>query len=251
MAHATFEAARSGGAALLGGWITSGEEGIVETMFSQGYDYVGIDTQHTLLDVPMAGRLLHAVPKGGPAAVIRVPSNNANDIGKAFDAGADGVIVPMVNSGDEARAAVAAARYAPEGVRSFGPMRAGTPYDVAALTARTAIFVMVETVEAVGNIEDICATPGLTGVYVGPADLSITLGLRVGVHPMPDLLMAALTKVGAACQAAGIIAGGHFNSRQAPFLTPLGFRMFTIGVDRGYIAMGARADIEEGRKAAG
>ena len=191
MPHANFERIMNRDEALVGGWITSGEEGIVETMFAQAFDYVGLDTQHTLMDVPTAGRLLHAAPKGGPASLIRVPSNNAADIGKALDAGADGVIVPMVNSGEEARAAVAACRYAPAGVRSFGPMRAGTPFDVDALTARVSLFVMVETIEAVGNIEAICATPGLTGVYVGPADLSITLGLRVGIHPPHDLLMGA------------------------------------------------------------
>jgi 4-hydroxy-2-oxoheptanedioate aldolase len=247
MPHANFERALKG-ESLFGGWISIGAEAIVEVMFSQRYDYVGIDCQHTLIDVATAGRLLHAAPPGGLAALIRVPSNNAAEIGKALDAGADGVIVPMVNSGEEARAVVAACRYAPEGVRSFGPMRAGMPFDVAGLTARVAAFAMIETAEAIENVEAICSTPGLTGIYVGPGDLSISLGLPVAFGPLPEPVLSAVAKVGAACRKHGIIAGGHFNRAQAEQLKPLGFRLFTIGMDRGYIAGGARADLEAARK---
>jgi 4-hydroxy-2-oxoheptanedioate aldolase len=250
MPHANFERARSG-ETVFGGWISIGAEAIVETMFSQGYDYVGIDCQHTLIDVASAGRLLHAAPKDGPAALIRVPSNNAAEIGKALDAGADGVIVPMVNSGEEARALVAACRYAPEGVRSFGPMRAGMPFDVSRLTARVAAFAMIETAEAVENAEAICATPGLTGIYIGPADLSISLGLPLSFGALPDPVIAAVTRVGEACRKHGIIAGGHFNLSQIPQLRPLGFRLFTVGADRGYIVGGARADLDAARRLAG
>jgi 2-keto-3-deoxy-L-rhamnonate aldolase RhmA len=247
MPHANFERGLKG-ETLFGGWISIGAEAIVETMFSQPYDYVGIDCQHTLIDVASAGRLLHAAPKGGPAALVRVSSNNAAEIGKALDAGADGVIVPMVNSGEEARAVVAACRYAPEGVRSFGPMRAGMPFDVAKLTERVAAFAMVETAEAIENVEAICAAPGLTGIYVGPADLSISMGLTFSFGPLPDAVVAAVTKAAAACQKHGIIAGGHFNLTQVQQLRPLGFRLFTVGADRGYIAGGARADLNEARK---
>src|SRR5439155_10248961 len=125
-----------------------------------------------LLDVSAAGRLLHAIPKDGPAALVRTPANSAADIGKAFDAGADGVIVPLVNTAEEAAAAVSACLYAPRGTRSFVPMRVGMPFDVAGLTARTACFVMAETQNALDNIEAICATPELAGVYIGPVDLA-------------------------------------------------------------------------------
>jgi 2-keto-3-deoxy-L-rhamnonate aldolase RhmA len=253
MPHPKFEAVLNGAdQPLLGGWITAGSEPIVEATFGVPYDYVGIDTQHTLIDVATAGRLLYAVPKDGPAAIVRVPGNNAWDINKAIDAGADGVIVPMVNSAAEARQAVAATRFAPDGgVRSFGPMRNGMPFDVAGLTARVAVFAMVETVEAVANVEEICATPGLTGIYVGPADLAITMGLRVGLNPFPDAMLGALSKIGAACKKNGLIAGGHLPVHYIPALRPLGFKMFTIGVDRGYIAVGGRADVNAGREAFG
>lgn len=248
MPHPSFERALKGQTSLIGGWISIGAEPIIEAMFAASFDYIGIDCQHTLIDVASAGRLLHAAPKDGPASLVRVPSNNAAEIGKALDAGADGVIVPMVNSGEEARALVAACRYAPEGVRSFGPMRAGMPFDVAGLTARVAAFAMIETAEAIDNVEAICSTPGLTGIYVGPGDLSISLGVPVAFGALPDVVLAAIARVGAACQRHGVIAGGHFNRSQIPQLLPHGFRMFTVGMDRGYITGGARADLEAARK---
>ncbi len=248
MPHAIFEGLAGSERTLVGGWVSIAAEPVFETMFAQGYDYVGIDTQHTLMDAAGAGRLLYSIPRGGPPALVRVASNNAPDIGKVLDAGADGVIVPMVNTAEEARAVVAACRYGPQGVRSFGPIRADLPPDVAGLTARVACFVMIETRTAVDNIEAICAVPGLTGVYVGPVDLAITLGLPVRSDPMPQPLHDALAKVGQACAKAGIIAAGHFPVGQLGLLKGLGFRMFTIGADRGYIARGAAAELKVARE---
>lgn len=247
MPHAIFEGLAGSGRTLVGGWVSVGAEEVVETMFAQGFDYVGLDTQHTLMDVPTAGRLLHAAPKTGPAALIRVPSNNAADIGKALDAGADGVIVPMVNTGEEAAQAMAACRYAPVGVRSFGPFRQGMPYDIPSLTARTACFVMAETETAVRNIEAICATPELTGVYIGPADLAVSLGLSIGRNPMPPVLREAIMTIVAACKRAGLIVGGHFSAPEVPMLRELGFSMVTVGADRAYVAAGAAADLKTAR----
>lgn len=248
MPHATFQQVLDGGQAIVGGWITLESESVVETMAMAGYDYVGVDTQHTLMGPAAAARLMHCVPTGSPPFLVRVPSNSVPDINRVLDAGADGVIVPMVNTAEEAGAAVAACRYGPEGVRSFGPMRRSLPYDVEGLTQRVACFVMIETQTAVDNIDEICATPGLTGVYVGPADLAITLGLPIGANPMPEPLLAALTRVGEASAKAGIIAGGHFPLANLGQLRELGFRMFTVGADRGYVAMGARADLDAARK---
>jgi 2-keto-3-deoxy-L-rhamnonate aldolase RhmA len=199
------------------------------------------------MDVATAGRLLHAVPKGGPAALIRVPSNNAADIGKALDAGADGVIVPMVNTGAEAAAAMSACRYAPQGVRSFGPIRAGLPWDTPSLTARVSCFVMAETATALGNIDAICATPELTGVYVGPADLAVSLGVPIARNPADPKLLEAITTIAEACRRAGVIAGGHFSAAEVPLLRALGFQMVTVGADRGYISAGAAADLKAAR----
>lgn len=248
MTHPVFQKVLDGGEAIVGGWVTFGTEPVVETMAMAGYDYVGLDTQHTLIDPAGAARLLHSAPPDGPPVLVRVPSNCAPDINRVLDAGAYGVIVPMVNTGEEARAAVAACRYGPEGVRSFGPMRPGLPFEVKALTERVACFVMVETQTAVDNIDDICATPGLTGIYVGPGDLAVCLGLALGLNPMPEPLLAAVTKVGQACAKAGVIAGGHFPLAHLGQLHDLGYRMFTVGADRAYIALGARADVAAARK---
>ena len=110
------------------------------------------------------------------ATAVRLPSTDPAPIGRVLDAGADAVIIAMVESAEQAAAAVAATRYAPAGVRSFGPLLASLGLDPAALEARVSVFAMVETAQGLSALEEICAVPGLTGVYVGPADLAISLG---------------------------------------------------------------------------
>jgi 2-keto-3-deoxy-L-rhamnonate aldolase RhmA len=238
MPHPAFENAAAGQAVLLGGWVTIGAEPVVEAMFSQAYDFVGIDTQHTLISPVEAARLLYARPAGGCPALVRVPSNSGPDIGKVLDAGAEGVIVPMVDT------AVAACRYAPGGARSFGPMRPHLPRDVASLEARVACFVMAETQAAIDNAEEICAVPGVTGVFVGPGDLSVSLGLK-SRSPMPEVLAECLRKVGVACARNGLIAAGIFQGPDMHRAIDLGFRMFVAGSDRRLISEGGARQLRE------
>ncbi len=100
-------------------------------------------------------------------------------IGRVLDAGADAIIVAMIESADQAAAAVAASRYPPAGARSFGPLRASLGVDTAALEARVSVFAMIETAAALADVDAICAVPGLAGIYVGPADLAISMGVDV------------------------------------------------------------------------
>lgn len=249
MPHPVFDTARTGSKSLVGGWLSFGDPLILETMLAAPFDYIGVDTQHTLMSVEDAARLLVGRALGGKPVLVRTPDESAAGIGKVLDAGGDGVIVPMVNSGETARAVVAACQYSPRGVRSFGPMRSGMPFDVEGLSARIASFVMVETPEAVSRIDEICATPGLTGVYVGPADLAIGLGLPVGAPEMPQALKSALVTVAESCARHGVLAAGHFPVGHAAELQALGFRMFTVGADRRYLAVGAAADVRAARAA--
>ena len=112
------------------------------------------------------------------ATAVRLPSVDPAPIGRVLDAGADAVIVAMVESPEQAAAAVAATRYAPAGVRSFGPLRASLGLDHTEHEARTSMFAMIETARGLAALDEICAVPGLTGVYVGPADLAISLGQK-------------------------------------------------------------------------
>ena len=142
-----------------------------------GYDYVGIDTQHSAVSEAQAAVLVRRLVAAPFGVIVRVSKNDPALIGRLLDAGADGIIVPMVSTAEEARAAVSACRYPPDGVRSFGPFRGDLGLDLAALQQRVSLFVMIETSQGLDNVRDICAVPGIEGVYIGPADLSIGLGL--------------------------------------------------------------------------
>src|SRR3546814_13529938 len=133
--------------------------------------------------------MLASISRTGATPVVRVPFNHTPWMGQALDAGAEIIIVPMVNNRDDAARAAAACRYAPEGVRSFGPVRSGmylnqaTPAEV---NREVMCFVMIETVEAVETPADICAPPGVAGVYMGPADPSISMRYSFGSGPLPQ-----------------------------------------------------------------
>ncbi|MGE0880661.1 MAG: HpcH/HpaI aldolase/citrate lyase family protein [Acidimicrobiia bacterium] len=227
------EAAASDGA--IGGWCTITAPFIAEIMATGGgFDYVAIDCQHGLLDYSGMVSMLHALARTPVTPIVRVPSNDWSAIGKALDAGAHGVIVPMVNSRVEAQAAVAACRYAPEGTRSMGPIRASM--SIAGTTAevnrQVMCFAMIETAEAVAEAEAICATPGLDGIYVGPHDLAISMGVEpnggIVAGPLQDAMMHVLS----CCRAAGVVPGTHCaDGAAARVLLDLGFRMASLGGD--------------------
>src|ERR1700722_1957446 len=177
MTHASLTAAWNNGRAAIGGWITSDSLHLIELYDRAGYDYVGIDCQHTPVNESAAALMLQRSAGRRSAIVVRVSKNDPSLIGRLADAGADGVIVPMVSSPDEARSAVAACRYPPHGVRSFGPMRAELGLDLKELEGRVSLLVMIETAEGLEQVNEIAAVPGVAGIYVGPADLSICLGV--------------------------------------------------------------------------
>tara|TARA_R110000782_G_scaffold270464_1_gene371427 strand:- start:18151 stop:18936 length:786 start_codon:yes stop_codon:yes gene_type:complete len=228
---------------LIGGWVMIDSLMAAETLFALDYDYVGIDCQHSLIDMTQALKLLPSGQGKAPAGLIRVSHNNVAEIGRALDGGADGVIVPMVNSAAEAALAVAACCYHPIGQRSFGPFRAGLGGNIAALQQR-ACFVMVETEAGLMNVDAIAATEGVTGLYAGPGDLAIALGLSVLTMPTPALLADALTRIARAARNNGIIPAIHAVSpEQAAEFSPLGYAMITLGADLPYLRAGAAADL--------
>ncbi len=236
MSHNGLSKAWSEGRAALGPWITTDSAWSIETLAHCGYDFVVIDCQHSLLDEVTAGRLLKGLANAPAAGIVRVSRNEPGRIGRVLDAGADGVIVPLVNSAEEAAAAVAACHYSPKGVRSFGPFRAGLGFDVKALEERVSCFVMIETTKAVQRAAEICAVPGVAGVFIGPADLSVDMVLPAasafGEKP-PAGLTDAIEKVVKATKAAGIVAGRPASSvADAARATAAGFRLLTVGADR-------------------
>jgi 2-keto-3-deoxy-L-rhamnonate aldolase RhmA len=236
MSHPAFSKAWSANRAALGPWITTDSEWSIETLANCGYDFVVIDCQHSLLDEVTAGRMLRGIANAPAAAIVRVSRNEPGRIGRVLDAGADGVIVPLVNSAEEAEAAVAACRYSPNGVRSFGPFRPGLGFDVKALEERVSCFVMIETTKGVENAPKICAVPGVAGVFIGPADLSVDMGLpATGAfsEKPPAALTEAIDKVIKATKSAGIVVGKPSGSvADAIRSYNAGYRLIALGADR-------------------
>ena len=248
----TLEEVWARGGVAFGAWVTAISDTTVEILARAGYDYVGIDCQHTLLSEADAGQLLRPLLAAGIPSVVRVSRNEPAAIGRVLDAGADGVIVPLVDTPEEAEAAVAACRYPPRGVRSFGPVRPSLGFDVEALERRVSCFVMIESRSAIDNLDAICATPGLAGVYVGPGDLSISMGTSWLLRPRPAEVTAAIAAVPAACRRAGVVPGMHAGSGVfAAELAAAGFRLLTLTSDAGLLAGAAGRDLALARAETG
>jgi len=199
----------------LGAWCTIPSTWTAEVAARSGHDWVCIDTQHGLIGYDVMLPMLQAISAGGVPSLVRVPWNEPGAIMKALDAGAGGVIVPMVNSAAEAQAAVAAMRYPPEGMRSMGPVRAR---DVDANWRRPLCIVMIETVPAVEQADRILGVSGIDAVFVGPNDLAVSAGLDSsyeGRHPEHRRLIEAIaTAARKAGVAAGIMCGSPEVARQ-------------------------------------
>ncbi|GAB2890521.1 HpcH/HpaI aldolase family protein [Streptomyces mayteni] len=213
MDSARFAAALRSREKLVGYWSIVGSPVINERLARLGYDYVCLDAQHGLFGYQEMLQSLTAIDAGGASVgMVRVVANDPAPIGRALDAGATGVIVPLIDTAEQAAAAVSACRYPPVGRRSYGPMRAqlriGPKPSVA--HEETVVLAMIETADGLANLTDICATPGLDGVYVGPSDLRIALGGATSTDPALDTeFEAALVRVREAAAAAGIAAGIH------------------------------------------
>lgn len=228
--------------AALGGWLTLPSGFSAEIMANAGFDWACVDTQHGVIDYQQMVGMLQAMSYTGVTPLVRVPWNEPGIIGKTLDAGARGVIIPMVNSRAEAEQAVRACRYAPEGARSYGPLRAnyyvGFDYYEHA-NADVLCIVMIETRDAVARIDDILSVPGIDAVYVGPADLSVTLGLP----PAPDQDAASFTdaidRILEGCRTHGVVPGIAGNQRTAPKRIEQGFRLVEVASDARLLGMGA------------
>lgn len=240
--------------AALGGWLTVPSSVSAEVMAHCGFDWVCIDMQHGLIGYSEMVHMLQGISSTATVPLVRVPWNEPGIIGKCLDAGAWGIIVPMVNSRAEASAAVSACRYAPSGARSYGPLRAnyyaGSDY-FARANHEVICIVMVETQIAVENVDDIVSTPGVDAVYVGPADLSITLGLPPGPDQNDQRFTDALERVIDACRRHNVIPGIAGNPQTAIKRLAQGFRLVEVASDMRLLGLGARDALEQVRPSAG
>jgi 4-hydroxy-2-oxoheptanedioate aldolase len=226
---------------LLNGWLTLGSVAAAEVMSRLPWDSLTIDMQHGLADFDTTVNMLRAISSSDVTPMVRVPWLDPALIMRVLDAGAYGVICPMINTRAQCEEFVAHCRYAPQGARSFGPTRAplyaGDDYWKHA-NDTVLTFAMVETRQAVEAVDEIVSVPGLDGVYIGPSDLSLTLGLdpNAGLDH-PDLL-AAVDKIHAAAQRAGKFTVMHCNPIDyAQRMQSRGFSMRTVANDTRLLAL--------------
>jgi 4-hydroxy-2-oxoheptanedioate aldolase len=200
------------GKTAVNGWCAIPSPITAEIIGRAGFDMVTVDLQHGLIDYQMALTMLQVL-QGLPGPVLaRVPWNEPGILMKCLDAGFVGVICPMINTAEDARRLVRAARYAPLGGRSFGPTRAnlvhGAGYAKGA-NASVLVLVMIETREALQNLDDILAVAGIDGVYVGPSDLGLSLGYEPTLEPTAKEVLDAIAAILTKARASGHIAGIH------------------------------------------
>lgn len=237
----------------LNGWLSIGNAFTAEIMAAQGYDSVTIDAQHGALDQGAVLPMLQAMRASGVTPMVRVPWREPGAIMKALDAGAQGIICPMVNSAAEAAEFVSYTRYPPVGQRSYGPTRAAIAYGGYGTAANDQVLAlaMIETAEGMARLDEIAATPGLDGIYVGPADL--TLGTQQGrLAPAFDReeaeMIALIRQILDACQRIGIRACIHCGTAAyAARAIGWGFDLTTVSGDSRLLAAGASASVAEWR----
>lgn len=246
------------GGAALNGWLSIGSAFTAEIMAAQGYDSLTVDMQHGALGYADMLAMLQAMRASGVAPMVRVPWLHPDAIMKALDAGAYGIICPMINSRAEAERLVSAMRYPPLGARSFGPTRASFaagPGYAAEANGQVICLAMIETAEAMANLEEIVSTPGLDGVYVGPADLTlgVTAGrLRPGFDREEPEMLDAIHRILAAAKGAGIRAGLHCGGPDyAAKAVGWGYDLVTVANDVRLLAGAAEASVRVTRSLLG
>lgn len=232
----------------ISGWCSMPGGFSAEMMASQGWDAVTIDTQHGVIGYSEMLAMLQAISTTPAVPMVRVSWNQPGEIMRALDAGAYGVICPMINDATECAAFVQACRYPPDGFRSSGPTRAviygGADYHANA-NAEVLTFAMIETARGLANVQAIVATPGLDGVYIGPSDLSLAIGGPPGQDSDAPALMAAFDTILKACKAAGVRIGVHTASvAYSQKMIGRGFDLVTTGIDTRYIRAGAKEAAE-------
>ena len=234
---------KSGGAAL-NGWLAIPNSFSAETMAHQGWDALTIDLQHGVVDYQAMVPMLQAISTTATVPVVRVPWLEPGILMKTLGAGAYGVICPMVNTREDAQKLVAYTHYAPRGTRSFGPVRAllygGADY---AQHANDTIvtFAMIETAQALDNLDDILSVEGLDAIYIGPSDLSLALGCTPTFDDVDPPVAQAIDHILARAKAHGVVAAIHNGSPEAALARiAKGFQFVTVSSDARLMAAGAQ-----------
>jgi 4-hydroxy-2-oxoheptanedioate aldolase len=241
------------GETVLASWCTLPYPIVAELLGREGFSAVVLDQQHGLWDTAATLAGIAAVHQAGAAPIVRVPIGDFASVSRVLDFGAEGIIAPMINSAADARAFVAAAKFPPIGERSWGPHRSMTFAGISEAKVYlreandlTVAFAMIETRNALDDLDAILATPGIDGVFVGPFDLSIALAKGKSVDPDLPEVDSALETIAEASNNAGKIAGVFCHaSKRAPALAKRGFRFIAAATDMGLLRSGLAAALRD------
>ncbi|WP_243544293.1 HpcH/HpaI aldolase family protein [Pseudodesulfovibrio tunisiensis] len=253
----SFRSRLCAGETLTGSWLTIGSTTTAEIMASADFDWLTIDMEHSAIGLGMAQEMIRTVEARGVTPLVRVGHNQPNLIKRVMDAGATGVIVPMVNTAEEAEQAVQSVKYPPRGFRGVGLARAqqyGFGFEEYQQWNHdnSVVIVQVEHIEAVNNLESILAVDGVDGFMVGPYDLSGSLGMP-GNFSHPDV-KAALERVEAIAAGSRAAPGFHVVQPDPDALEAKrakGYRFLAYGLDSLFLGAGARKAATEARNPAG
>ena len=230
--------------AVVNGWLAIGNSFSAETMAHQGWDSLTVDLQHGVVDYAAMVTMLQAISTTPTVPVVRVPWLEPGIIMKCLDAGAYGIICPMVNSREDAQKLVAYTHYAPRGTRSFGPVRAtlygGADYPQRANDTVVA-FAMIETAQALDKLDDILSVEGLDAIYIGPSDLSLSMGCRPVFDDVDPPVAQAIQHIAERAKAHGVQCGIHNGvAAGARARIAMGYRFVTLGSDARLLAAGSQ-----------
>ena len=238
-----------------GSWITIPHPSVAELLVRAGFDWLTVDLEHSAITLESAAELIRTIDLAGLSPFVRVGSHDANVIKRVMDAGAHGIIASTVNTPEQAAAIVAAVKYPPVGTRGVGLSRAQGYADefddhYRWLNEESIVFVQIEHIEAVRNIDAILRVPGVDGFFIGPYDLSASLGIPGNLtHPK---MVAALAEVQRARESAGTVGGVHVVQPVSADVRQKmadGYRFIAYGIDYLFMLNHARQGLAEIRRA--
>lgn len=241
------------GGCVIGSWINTGSPIVAELMATMGFDFLTVDAEHSAVDLPQAQALFQAIRAGDPdcAPLVRLPGHDYAITKRYLDAGAAGVIAPLINSAEQAREVVRAVKYPPQGARGVGYCRAnsyGLCLDEVVATAneQTLVCIQIEHVEGLRNLDEILAVPGVDAVFIGPYDLSASLGIT-GQFDHQEMVEARQGVLDA-CRKRGMAAGIHVvppNVEEAVQRFREGYRMIAYSLDITMLTQACRSGLSE------
>jgi len=249
MRYSNLKAKLKRGELCLGTWITLGHSAIAEIFARAGFDWLVVDLEHSTISIDQAGEMIRAIDLSGSAPLVRLTSNDINLIKRVMDAGAHGIVVPNINTPEEAMEAVAATRYAPHGCRGVGLGRAqqygpGFKDYLEWQKDGPVVIVMIENQIALDRLEEIFSVPGVDGFIIGPYDLSCSMGIP-GEFDRPEFLIA-MKRILSAGLKAGCAAGLHIIEPDPARLQQViteGYRFVAYSVDIRMLDVSARTGI--------